>query len=207
MDGPVGLEIVKDLPEKKGMRLLAYWENGIRQITNSKRPIEKVEDLKGLKIRTPENKMTLSIFKALGSSPAPLAFPELYLALSQGVFDGQENPISGIYSAKLQEVQKYISITNHKYEPQPLVISEAVWKNLPADVQKLLQEGAVKFAKEHRRMVAEMESKQLAEFEASGMKVSRPDITPFREATKSVYAEWEKTLGKDLVDKVIAGAK
>lgn len=206
LDGPIGEELAKDLP-KKGMRILAYWENGLRHITNSKRPIEKPEDLKGLKIRTPENKMTLAIFKSLGASPAPLAFPELYLALSQGVFDGQENPVTNIHAAKFYEVQKYISITNHKYESCPLVISEKVWGKLPQDVQKVLKEGAVKFAQEHRKLIQENETKLLADLEAKGMKVSRPDLKPFQEATKGVYTEWESVLGKDLIEKIREAVK
>ncbi|WHH57330.1 TRAP transporter substrate-binding protein [Petroclostridium sp. X23] len=206
LDGEIGEELAKNLPAK-GMRILAYWENGLRHITNSKKAIEKPEDLKGLKIRTPENKMTLAIFKALGASPAPLAFPELYLALSQGVFDGQENPVTNIHAAKFDEVQKYISITNHKYESCPLIVSETVWGKLPADVQKVLKEGAVKFAQEHRKMIQENEAKLLADLESKGMKVSRPDLKPFQEATKSVYAEWESVLGKDLIEKIQAAAK
>jgi len=206
LDGPVGEELAKDLPSK-GIRLLAYWENGLRHITNSKKPIEKPEDLKGLKIRTPENKMTLSIFQTLGANPAPLAFPELYLALSQGVFDGQENPITNIHSSKFYEVQKYISITNHKYESCPLIISEKTWEKLPEDVQKVLKEGAVKFAQEHRKMVVDSEAQLLTDLEAKGMKVSKPDLKPFQDATKPVYTEWEATLGKELIDKVLEAAK
>ena len=206
LDGPVGQELAKDLPNK-GLRLLAYWENGLRHITNNKRPVEKPEDLKGLKIRTPEDKMTLSIFKALGASPAPLAFPELYLALSQNVFDGQENPITNIESSKFYEVQKYLSITNHKYESVPLIISEASWKKMPADVQKVLQEGAVKFAAEHRKLVNDSEAQLLKGLETKGMKISRPDIKAFQDATKSVYTEWESTLGKDLINRIVEAAK
>ncbi|MDF2524198.1 MAG: DctP family transporter solute-binding subunit [Clostridiales bacterium] len=206
LDGPIGDELAKDLPNK-GIRILGYWENGLRHITNSKRPIEKPEDLKGLKIRTPEDKMTLSIFKALGASPAPLAFPELYLALSQNVFDGQENPITNIDSAKFYEVQKYMSITNHKYETCPLIISEATWKKMPADVQKVLKEGAVKFAAEHRKLVNDSEANLLKGLESKGMKISRPDTKTFQDATKSVYTEWEATLGKDLITKIVEAAK
>ncbi len=206
LDGPVGEELAKDLPEK-GMRILGYWENGLRQITNSKRPIEKPEDLKGLTLRTPENKMTLAIFKALGASPAPLAFSELYLALSQGAFDGQENPITNIHAAKFDEVQKYISITNHKYESCPLVIGEKAWAKLPADAQKILKEGAVKFAQEHRKMVQENETNLLADLEEKGMQISRPDLKPFQEATAKVYKEWESVLGKDLIDMIKEAVK
>lgn len=206
LDGPIGDELAKDLPSK-GIRLLAYWDNGLRQVTNSKRPIEQPADLKGLKIRTPEDRMTLSIFKALGANPAPLAFPELYLALSQGVFDGQENPIVNIHSSKFYEVQKFVSITNHKYESCPLIISEKTWQKLPPDVQKVLKEGAVKFAAEHRKMDTDNEGKLIADLEAKGMKVNKPNLAPFREATKAVYDEWQPVLGKDLMDRIVAAVK
>ena len=206
LDGPIGDELAKDLPSK-GIRLLSYWDNGLRHITNSKRAIEKPDDLKGLKIRTPENKMTLGIFKALGASPAPLAWPEVYLALSQGVFDGQENPVVNIYTGKLQEVQKFISITNHKYESCPLIVSEKTWQKLPPDIQKIMKEGAVKFAGEHRKMNVDMEGKMLKELEEKGMKVSKPNLDPFRAATKAVYDEWTPALGKDLIDRVLAAVK
>jgi len=206
LDGPIGDELAKDLPAK-GIRLLAYWDNGLRQVTNNKRPIEKPEDLKGLKIRTPENKMTLSIFKTLGANPAPLAFPELYLALSQGVFDGQENPVVNIHASKFWEVQKYLSITNHKYESCPLIISEKTWQKLPPDIQKVMKEGAVKFAAEHRRLDQEMEGQMLKELQEKGMQINRPDLGPFRQATKSVYDEWVPVLGKDLTDRVTAEVK
>lgn len=206
LDGPIGEELAKDMPQK-GLRLLAYWDNGLRQITNNRQPIEKPEDLKGLKFRTPESKMTMSIFKALGANPAPLAWNEVYFALAQGTFDGQENPVVNIHGAKLDEVQKYLSITNHKYEASPLIINEQVWQKLPTDIQQILKEGAVKFAVENRKLNQEVEGKLLADLEAKGMKVSRPDITPFREATKSVYDEWTSVIGKELIDKAVAAAK
>jgi tripartite ATP-independent transporter DctP family solute receptor len=206
LDGPIGDELAKDLPAK-GIRILGYWDNGLRQITNSKKPIMAPEDLKGLKIRTPENKMTLDIFRALGASPAPLAFPELYLALAQGMFDGQENPVVSIHASKFYEVQKYISITNHKYETVPLIISEKTWQKLTPEQQKVVKEGAIKFAGEHRRLNSEIQDKDLADLEAKGMKVSRPDVTPFREATKGVYAQWTPVLGDDLIKRVVAATK
>ena len=206
LDGPIGDELAKDLPAK-GIRILGYWDNGLRQITNSKKPIAQPDDLKGLKIRTPENKMTLDIFRALNSNPAPLAFPELYLALAQGMFDGQENPVVNIHASKFYEVQKYISITNHKYETTPLIISEKTWQKLPPDVQKIIKEGAVKFAGEHRRLNTENEAKDLADLEAKGMKVNRPDLAAFREATKPVYAKWIPVFGEDLINRVLAAVK
>lgn len=206
VDGPIGEELAKDLPAK-GIRVLAYWENGLRQTTNNKKPIEKPEDLKGMKIRTPEDKMTVSIYKALGASPAPLAYSELYMALSQGVFDGQENPVTNIHASKLYEVQKYLSITNHKYEGKPFLISEKTWKTLPQDVQKVIQDGAKKYAIENRAMFKESDSKLLEDLKAKGMKVNTPDLEPFRKACESVYAEWESVFGKDLIEKIRSEAK
>ncbi len=203
LDGPIGDELAKDLP-KKGIRVLAYWENGLRQTTNNVRPIEQPTDLKGMKIRTPDNKMTISIFKALGANPAPLAYSELYMALSQGVFDGQENPVVNIHASKLYEVQKYLSITNHKYEGKPFTVSEKAWKKLPKDVQQVLTEGTQLYAVENRRLFAEQDGKLLADLVAKGIKVNRPNLAPFREATKSVYAEWENVFGKDLITRVLA---
>jgi tripartite ATP-independent transporter DctP family solute receptor len=206
LDGPMGEELAIDLP-KKGIRVLGYWENGLRHITNSKRPIETPEDLEGLKIRTPENKMTLSIFKALGAQAAPFTYSELYMALSQGVFDGQENPVTNIHASRFFEVQKYISLTNHKYEGKPFIVSEKVWQKLPEDVQKVLKEAAQKYAVVNRQMFKENEGKLLDDLKAKGMQVSTPDLAPFREATKAVYAEWEEILGKDLIDSVREAAK
>lgn len=206
LEGPMGEELAAGLPAK-GIRVLAYWENGLRHTTNSKKPIEKPEDLRGMKIRTPENKMTISIFKALGANPAPLTYSELYLALSQGVFDGQENPITNIHASKLYEVQKYISLTYHKYEGKPFTVSEKVWKTLSPNVQKVIKDGAKIYAVENRAMFKESEIKLLEDLKVRGMKVSTPNLQPFREATRSVYAEWEQILGKDFVAKVISSAK
>ncbi|SFL97980.1 TRAP transporter substrate-binding protein [Pelosinus propionicus] len=206
LDGSIGEELLQDLP-KSGLRSLAYWDNGLRQISNNRQPIEKPEDMKGLKIRTTESKMSISILKKLGSNPAPLAWGEVYLALAQGTFDGQENPIANIHAAKLYDVQKYISVINYKYESSPLVINEQTWQKLPPDIQKILKEGAVKFAKETRRLNQEAEGKLLADLEARGVKVSRPDVTPFREATKPVYDELVPVVGKELMDKVLTTVK
>jgi tripartite ATP-independent transporter DctP family solute receptor len=206
LDGPMGDELAKDLP-KKGIRVLAYWENGLRQTTNNVRPINTPADLEGMKLRTPDNKMTISIFEALGANPAPLAYSELYMALSQGVFDGQENPVVNIHASKLNEVQKYISFTNHKYEGKPFIISEATWNKLSPEYQKILSDAAKKYAVKNRQMFAQQDKELRADLEAKGMKLNTPDLTPFREATASVYDEWKGILGEDLVNKVVKAAQ
>ncbi|HOM43293.1 MAG TPA: TRAP transporter substrate-binding protein [Bacillota bacterium] len=211
LDSEVGESLVKDLANHN-MIQLSYWENGLRQITNSVRPIEKPEDLKGLKIRTPEDKMTLAIFKALGASPSPLAFSELYLALQQGTFDGQENPVSNIYANKFQDVQKYITISNHKYEPKNMIFSLSTWNKLPEDIKAVLLEASKIYGKEHRKAIADSADSMLKELEAAGMKVSRPDTTVFQEATKSVYTDfyaqndWAEDIVKQIKD-IIATVK
>ncbi len=118
------------------------WENGYRQITNSKRPIKVPADLKGMKLRVPEGKWRLKMFQAYGANPSPMKFSELFTALQTGVMDGQENPFTQIYSAKLQEVQKYLSLSNHVYTPAYLTVGKTHWKSLPADVRKILEDTA-----------------------------------------------------------------
>ena len=149
LDGPVGEQLAADA-KAKGLVLLALWDNGIRHTSNNVRPIGKPEDLAGVKVRTPPDPMTVDIFKALGANPTPMAFSELYIALQQGVVDGQENPLMNIYSSKLYEVQKFISLTAHKYEATPLFASAVVFNTLPkADQQAVLDAAA-----EAGRMIA-----------------------------------------------------
>lgn len=185
---------------------LAYWENGLRQTTNSVRPINVPDDLKGLKIRTPEDKVTMAIFSALGASPAPLAFSELYLALQQNTFDGQENPVSNIHANNFQDVQKYLAMTNHKYECKNMVFSLSTWNKLPADVQELLLEAAKIYGDEHRKAIVDSADAMLADLEAAGMEVTYPDAALFQEATQSVYTDFyaENDWAEDLVNRIKA---
>ena len=205
LDGEVGEQISQELT-KKGIRVLSYWENGFRHITNSKRPIYKPADLIGLKIRTPEDKITIAIFKALGANPAPLAFGELYMALSQGLFDGQENPVTNIYYSKLYEVQKYLSLSNHKYETCPLIISEKLWQKLTSANQKLLKDAALKYAQEHRKLNIKTNNDLIEEVKKAGVQVNQADVAALRTATQSVYKEFEPTFTNELIQKVIANA-
>lgn len=210
LDSEIGDELVADL-ESRNMIQIAYWENGLRQVTNSSRPINAPSDLSGLKIRTPEDAMTLAIFNALGASPSPLAFSELYLALQQGTFDGQENPVSNIYANNFQDVQKYIAITNHKYECKNMVFSLATWNKLPEDVQTLLKEAAKIYGDEHRKAIVDSSDSMLAELEEAGMEVTRPDSAAFQEATASVYDDfyaqndWAEDLVTRIKEKIASG--
>ncbi len=203
LDSEIGDELVADL-ESRNMIQLAYWENGLRQTTNSKRPINSAADFEGLKIRTPEDAMTIAIFTALGASPSPLAFSELYLALQQGTFDGQENPVSNIYANNFQDVQKYLAITNHKYECKNMIFSLTSWNKYPEDVQNLLKEAAKKFGDEHRKAIVDSQDQMLQELKDAGMEVTEPDTAELQAATASVYDDFfaANDWAEDLVTRI-----
>ena len=188
-------EIAKGLTEgldSYNMIQLAFWENGMRQITNSVREISAPSDVSGLRMRIPDDDMTEAIFKSLGARTTVFSWNKTYDALKQGTFDGQENPIANIYANHIQEVNQYLTITNHKYESKNLVFSQSTWKKLPRDVQQILREGAVIYGKEHREAVAAQQGKQLEELKAAGMVVNEsPDIAAFKTATRRVYTDFE----------------
>ena len=171
---------------------LAFWENGMRQITNNVREISSPADVAGLNMRIPDDDMTAAILKELGAKTTKFAWSKTYDALAQGTFDGQENPVANIYANKIQEVNKYMTITNHKYESKNLVFSVTTWKKLPADIQEILLEGAKKFGQEHREAVRDDEAEQLEALKAAGMVVNEnPDTEAFKEATRNVYTQFE----------------
>lgn len=178
--------------EGYNLKQLAFWENGMRQITNSVREIKTPADVAGLKMRIPDDNMTSAIFKELGAAATTFSWSRTHDALKQGTFDGQENPIANIYANKIQEVNQYMTITNHQYQSKNLVFSLGRWDSLPKDIQDVLLEGAVKFGQEHREAVAAEEEKQLEELKAAGMKVNEaPDIEAFKTATRDVYTDFE----------------
>src|SRR5512139_288861 len=152
LDGPIGRELL-DAFSAKGIKGLAFWENGFRQITNSVRPIQKPEDLKGIKIRTMENKVHLSAFRAFGASPTPMAWSEVYTALQQKTIDAQENPIAIIYFQKIYEVQKYLALTDHFYSPTPLLMSLKAFHSLPTSIQRIMLDTATECATYERSLV------------------------------------------------------
>lgn len=205
MDGEVGDEL-KRLSEEQGLVLLALWDNGIRHVSNNVRPIESPEDLSGLKIRTPPDEMTVDIFTALGANPTPMNFSELYIGLEQGVVDGQENPLMNIHSSKLYEVQDYISLTGHKYESTPLLMSKMVWDMLSPDHQDVIQEAAVEAGELNRQASLEADEALRTEMEAAGVTINDVDNTPFIEATSSVYDLWREQY-PELVEMVVNAAQ
>lgn len=202
LDGPIGKDLFEAFAPK-GIKGLAFWENGFRQITNNVRPIEKPEDLKGIKIRTMENKVHLASFRAFGASPTPMAWSEVYTALQQKTIDAQENPIAIIYHQKIAEVQKYLTLTGHFYSPTPLLMSLKAYNALPKDIQKTMDDTAIECATYERNLLRDSEAKQIAELKAKGMQVTTPNKKSFQDAAASVYKEFEVQFGKDTIDKII----
>ncbi|WP_417662352.1 TRAP transporter substrate-binding protein [Pseudomonas sp.] len=191
IDGPVGTKL-DELANAKGLVVLALWDNGFRHVSNNKRPIFKPEDLQGIKVRTPPDTMTIDIFNALGANPGPLAFSELYIALQQGVFDGQENPLMNVYSSKLYEVQKYISLTGHKYETTPLLASKMIWSTLSKEDQQAVKEAAIEAGKLNREMSHTADIDLRTKLTDAGVQINEIDQTAFAEKTKPVYDKWSK---------------
>ena len=205
MDGPVGDKIAA-AAEAQGLVVLGWWNNGIRETSNSKKPITVPGDLAGMKIRTPPDPMTVDIFTALGASPTPMAFSELYIALQQGVVDGQENPLINIYSSKLHEVQPFISMTNHKYEATPFLASKMVFDTLSPEDQQVLRDAAKEAGELNRKMVRDQSDELLGTLKDAGIKINEVDPAPFVAATQSVYDKWREQY-PELVDELVAAAK
>lgn len=186
MASPIVAELGESLL-KKGIRYVGFYENGFRNITNSKRAINSPADVKGLKIRTPENLAQIETFKALGAVATPMAFSELYNALAQGVVDGQENPLQNIWNAKMYEVQKHLAMTGHIYNSAYIVVSQKFWSGLPADLRKIAEESIREVSGFQLGMVADLDKKLLEDLKAKGMQVTFPDREAFRKATGPAY--------------------
>src|SRR5215217_3311866 len=157
--------------EKEGYRIIATWENGIRHITNSKRPIVKPEDLKGLKLRVPQGGWRVKMFQSYGANPSPMAFSEVFVALQTGVMDGQENPLAQIYPSRFYEVQKYLSMSNHVYTPAYLVAGRS-WKKFSPEIQKALTEAAREIQPVVYEIAAKMDEEFLQKLKDGGMQVN-----------------------------------
>lgn len=207
LDGEVGQDLLTKL-EDSNIKGLAWWENGFRNVTNSKRAIKKPEDLEGLKIRTMENEVHMDSFEAMGANPTPMSFTELFTALQQGVVDGQENPVPIIKTSQFFEVQDHLTLTGHFYSPAALLVSSKVFDGLSEEHQKVLQEAAQEGAEFERKVVKEMDKEMVADLKEKGMNVVEDvDKDAFREATKSVYKKYEEKFGKDLIQKIQDAAK
>jgi TRAP-type transport system periplasmic protein len=195
--------------EKKGLKVIAVWENGYRHITNSKRPINKPQDLQGIKLRVPEGKWRVKMFQTYGANPSPMKFSEVFTALQTGVMDGQENPFTQIHSAKFQEVQKYLTLTGHVYTPAYVTVGAKKWASLPADVRKILEDTAKETQAFVYSEAEKGEGELLGKLKSAGMQVNTPDKDAFVAASKPVYEEFAKEVAgsKEVIDRAIALGK
>jgi len=205
LDGPYGKARAKEA-EKAGLKVLGYLENGFRNITNNKRPIYSPDDLKGLKIRVISSPVYLESFKAFGASPVPMDWTEVFSALQQGVIDGQENPIPVIYTQKVYEVQKYLSLTGHANDIMVMYMNKKFYEDLPGDLKKIVSEGAHKASLWQRKENSRDNERMLALLKQKGMKVNKltdKQISVFQERCKPVYDMFSKDLGVELVSQLI----
>jgi TRAP-type transport system periplasmic protein len=206
LDGPLGKELA-DKSAEKGLVVLGYWDNGIRHMSNSKKPLLKPEDLKGLKMRTPPDAVTVDIMQSLGAEAQQIKFAELYVALQQGVVDGQENPLMNIHASKLYEVQKFISLTGHKYEMTPFLMSKRSWDRLSDADHKAVQEAAAEATALQRKLSQESDEKLVADLKAKGVRVDTVDKAAFEKSTSMVDDKWMASPIGPYVTKVIAAAR
>jgi len=201
VDGPFGKTMHQKL-EAKGIVGLAFWELGFRDITNSRRPIHKLDDIAGLKLRVIPNAINVDWVKALGANPTPLPFPEVYAALDQKAIDGQENPATVIAANKFYEVQKYIVLSHHQYNPQSLIFSKKVWDTLGANEHRILMESGVEAGKYQRQVSRDAAGTALETLKKNGMQVTElapAELAKFREAMKPVVAKHSEIVGADVV--------
>ena len=204
LDGPIGQEMLGKF-DSKGFKALAWGENGMRNVTNNKRVINTPEDLKGLKLRTMENPVHVAAYKGLGIVTTPMAMAEVFTALQQGTVDGQENPLSVIMAAKLDQVQKFVSLTGHVYSPAIFLMNKESFEKLaPAD-QKIFLEAAKTAVIANRARVDADDAMGVTYLRSKGMTVTENlDKTKFVAALAPVYAEFEKQFGKANMDKIRA---
>jgi len=206
LDGPVGRQVMDKL-EEKGLVGLVYWENGFRNVTNSARPIEKLEDFEGIKLRVMPNPVFIDTFKRMGANAVPLPFSELFTALETKAVDGQENPYNTILSSKFYEVQKYLSVTNHVYSPWIVTVSKRWWDGLSATEQGILMDAAEKARDAEREDTRREASQALAALKERGMQineVSPEEIQRMREQAQPAIQTVIDAVGQELFDQVQA---
>ncbi|OJA05888.1 TRAP transporter substrate-binding protein [Halomonas sp. QHL1] len=204
--------IMQDLAESadtRGLNVISTWENGFRHITNNERPINVPSDLEGLKIRTPQSEWRTVMFDTWGANPTPMAFSEVFVGLQTGVVDGQENPLSNINGAKFQEVQDYLSLSNHVYSPIWLTAGKDGWQKLPEDVRNAISEVAAETQGWALAKGEELDGSLLEVMRGEGIEVNRVDRNAFVEASNPVYEQFAEQVegGQELVDRAMALAE
>jgi tripartite ATP-independent transporter DctP family solute receptor len=202
LDGPIGQEMLTKF-DSKGFKALAWGENGIRHMTNSKRAVNGPDDLKGLKMRTMENPVHVAAYKGLGIVTTPMAFPEVFTALQQGTVDGQENPLSVIMASKFDQVQKHLTLTGHVYSPGIFLMSKPAFDALSAADKQAFLDAAKEGVKANRARVDEDDAKGVSELRSKGMNViENVDKGKFVTMLGPVNAEFEKQFGKANIDRI-----
>lgn len=205
MDGPIGQDFFAQLKENKVLGL-GWFENGFRNITNSKRPITKPEDLAGLKIRVMENPVPIATFNEVGANAVAMAWGEVFTALQQGTIDAQENPMSVIYLQRLYEVQDYLSLTEHFYAPALFLMSQQVFDKLSPEDQKIILDAAAETTEFERQEAKRQAEEYVSKCEEEGMKINEVDKSLFVEAMAPVYEKFESQFG-DLIKQIQSAAK
>ena len=201
-DGPIGVEMAKKF-ESKGLKVLAWCDNGIRHMTNSKRDVNVPDDLKGLKMRTMENPVHMAAYKSLGIVTTPMAFPEVFTALQQGTVDGQENPLSVIMAAKFDQVQKHVSLTGHVFSPALIMMNKGMFDKLSADDQKLFIDASKAATVINRARVDADDAKGVEYLRSKGVTViENIDKAKFAAKMAPALAEFDKQFGKDNIDRI-----
>lgn len=203
LDGEIGQEIL-DLAGDQNMKGLGYWEVGFRHLTNNQREINTPEDAQGLKVRVQPAPVWEAHMRAIGASPTPVDFNELYSALDQGVVDGQENPLPTIDSMKFYEVQNYVSLTAHTYSPAVVVMNNDVWESLSEEQQTAIDEATAEAGEYQRQFLADREEEILQLLADNNVTVTEPDRDAFREATADVQEAVSAQVPAELVERIKA---
>ncbi len=200
LDGDLGKRMAEHFEKTAGVKLMGYWENGIRHVTNNKRAVKTPEDLKDLKIRVQQDPTQIAIFRALGANPTPMAFGEVFTALQQNVIDGQENPFANIVQRKFYEVQKYLSTTAHLYDVTGFYMNLDLFEELDPELQKDLMEAAAVATKHQREQAAIQDERYLQRLRDYGKieitLLSLEELVPFKKACAGVYKEVEDMVAK-----------
>jgi TRAP-type transport system periplasmic protein len=203
LDSDAVLGWLSPLAEQQGFIILSNWEYGFRNLTNSRKPINSPDDVKGMKIRTPPEIQISASIEALGGVVTQIAFPELYLALSQGVVDGEENPIAVIFFNKYYEVQKHLALTKHIYNNMIHTMSARAYAKLSKEQQNIFREESASAGNTMRRLIVSQEAEQLKKLGELGMQITTPDLAPFKEKMQSAYVKIGTFVGDDNVKKFL----
>jgi tripartite ATP-independent transporter DctP family solute receptor len=206
LDGPIGQDILAKFDDV-GLVALAWGEQGFRHITNNRNAIQAPDDVAGLKLRTMENPIHITAFETLGAAPTPMAWPEVIGALQQGTIDGQENPLSVITSAKLSEVQKYLTLSGHVYSPAMLLVSKQLWEGMTPEDQEAFRKGATEAVVAMRGFVDDVEASGVEQLKSEGMEVGEltaEEKAAFQQSLAEAYEHYYTTYDKDLIDRIIA---